>query len=291
MSTPATSATTGHWATTHLTSHTSHSPKQRPAAHAAISAALLVGTALLAACGGDSTSGPSGAAQPVVVTGAGDISGAVTQFRTLLGDPDNGGTPGQQPSGRRELTWDSVPDEFAAPFDLPPNFFNAPDAPRARGAVLSTPGTELQVSADSDNASGAAVRFGNINPSYSSRFRAFSAERLFSPIGSNIVDLTFYVVGITTPAVVRGFGAVYTGIDLADNTAFEHFDAAGRSLGVYAAQVSVDGLSFFGVVFPRAVISRVRIHYGTTALGPNDDATTDVAVMDNFLYSEPQAKR
>jgi hypothetical protein len=35
---------------------------------------------------------------------------------------------------------------------------------------------------------------------------------------------------------------------------------AARSLGVYAVPVSVDGLSFLGVVFPTPVISRVRIH-------------------------------
>jgi len=33
----------------------------------------------------------------------------------------------------------------------------------------------------------------------------------------------------------------------------------------------------------------VQIVYGNTKLGPNDDARYDVAVMDNFIFGEPQA--
>jgi hypothetical protein len=32
----------------------------------------------------------------------------------------------------------------------------------------------------------------------------------------------------------------------------------------------------------------VQIRYGNAALGPNDSADSDVAVMDNFIYGEPQ---
>ena len=86
------------------------------------------------------------ALRPVVVSGAGDITAAVERYRTLLG-PDNGGEPGSKPTGRREINWDKVPDEFAAPDFLPPDFFNASKAPRARGAHLLTPGRGVQVSA------------------------------------------------------------------------------------------------------------------------------------------------
>src|SRR4051794_34821448 len=165
-----------------------------------------------------------------VVTGAGDISAAVNRFRKMLG-PNNGGGPGGKAKGRREINWDAVPDELAAPNALPPDFFNATVAPRARGAVLRTPGDHVAVSADSSNPAGAAVRFGDINPTYTNRFKTFSAERLFSPVGSNVVNLTFRVPGTNTPAVVRGFGAVYTDIDRKENTAFRYFDARGRSLG------------------------------------------------------------
>jgi hypothetical protein len=48
-------------------------------------------------------------------------------------------------------------------------------------------------------------------------------------------------------------------------------------------------LSFLGVTFPTAVVARVRIEYGNGRLGPDESATYDVAVMDDFLYGEPQA--
>lgn len=225
---------------------------------------------------------------PVVVSGAGDVTTTVERYRQLLGGVNNGGEPGSRASGYRELNWDSIPDELAAPNFYTPDFFNAPTAPRARGAVLSTPGTGLMVSADSDNPTRTLPRFGNLNPSYMNSFKTFSEERLFSPVGSNIAELRFFVPGTNTSAVVRGFGAIYTDIDT-QHTAFEYFDIQGRSLGTYGAPIANNGLSFLGILFERPIIHRVRISYGTVALGPNDTAATDVAVMDNFIYSEPQA--
>jgi hypothetical protein len=190
-------------------------------------------------------------------------------------------------NGYREINWDSLPDEQAAPNAYLPDFFNAPTAPRARGIVLATPGEGLFVSADSDNPYGALPRFGHINPSYADIFKTFSEERLFSPVGSNIVDATFYVPGTDIPAVVRGFGAVYTDVDT-DHTAFEYFDINGNSLGKFATPIADAGLSFLGVAFPEPIVHRVRIEYGTDELGPDDGGNIDVAVMDNFIYGEPQ---
>ena len=222
---------------------------------------------------------------PTVISGAGDITGVVDEYRQLFGS-DNGAEPGSKgPSGYREINWDGVPDELAAPNFMPSDFFNAPEAPRARGAFFSTPGEGIQVSADLDNPYSIPPYFTNINPGYT--FKTFSAERLFSPIGSNVVDLTFFVPGTTTPATVRGFGAVYTDVDT-NHTAFEYFDQAGNSLGTFETPTEDSGLSFLGVVFPKPVVYRVQIRYGTAALGPNDSADADVAVMDNFIYGEPQ---
>ena len=230
---------------------------------------------------------PAAAANAVVVAGSGDVTATVEEYRQLLGGVDNGGEPGQQPTGFRSINWDGVPDDLAAPNFLPADFFNAAEAPRARGALFSTPGAGVQVSADSDNPSGSPVRFGHINPTYTDIFRAFSEERLFSPIDSNIVDLTFFVPGTTTAAAVTGFGAVYTDVDLA-HTAFEYFDVAGNSLGQFEVPVADNGLSFLGVLFPEPIVYRVRIEYGTVALGPNDGEGVDVSVMDDFIYGEPQ---
>jgi hypothetical protein len=249
----------------------------------------LAAIASLSSCGGDGD-GDSGAGgeEPTVVTGAGDIQAKVDEFRGLLG-PDNGGAPDGDPDGRREINWDAVPDEFAAPSALPPDFFNGKQNPTARGALLETPGDHVTVSADSQNPDGAPVRFGDINPSYSNEFTTFSEERLFSPIGSNVVNLSFLVPGTDTPGVTRGFGAVYTDIDSAENTAFEYFDIDGNSLGQFAAPVSKGGLSFLGAVFPEPTVARVQIEYGNGKLGPDESADYDVAVMDDFIYGEPQS--
>lgn len=197
------------------------------------------------------------------------IQSAVDTFRADLG-------------ARREINWDGVPDVSAAPNFLAGNFF------LSRGALFSTPGAGVQVSADSSNPTSTAVRFGNINPTYPDIFQTFSAERLFSPVGSAIVDLTFVVPGTTLPALVSGFGAVYADADLADATSFEYFDLLGASLGKFAIPASNNGLSFLGVSFGSPVVSRVRIAYGNSALGPDDGEGVDVAVMDDFIYGEPQ---
>jgi hypothetical protein len=245
-----------------------------------------------AAAAGAGAGAGAGAKKPItlrIVTGTGNLKAAVKRFRELLG-PNNGGGPGGKKNGRREIDWDSVPDQFAEPNALPSDFFNAKTAPRARGAILSTPGDHVAVSADGNNSTGTPVRFGDINASYVSQFTTFSSPRLFSPIGSNVVNLTFRVPGTDTPAVVRGFGAVYTDIDRKHNTAFRYFDAKGRSLGRYDAPVSKGGRSFLGVWFRNAKVARVRIQYGSGPLGPSDSPTYDAAVMDDFFYGEPRKK-
>jgi len=240
----------------------------------------MVLSLLLSACG---------AAKPQIVTGAGDITSAVEQYRALLGE-NNGTDPGTKGlTGYREINWDSVPDELSAPNFYIPDFFNGPEAPRARGIVLNTPGDGMMVSANADNPYAILPRFGNINPQYADIFKTFSAEKLFSPVGSNLVVITFFVPGTNTPAAVRGFGAVYTDVDT-DHTAFEYFDKDGKSLGQFQTPIADNGLSFLGVVFDKAIVYRVEVKYGTGALGPDDGAGgVDVAVMDNFIFGEPQA--
>lgn len=253
----------------------------------AISAAALV----IFGCGSDDDPAGPGSEPTIVQGSAADAAGLATfvvQYRSLLGT-DNGGEPGTRgESGYREINWDTVPDASAAPNFCDGGFFNAATAPRARGIVLHTPGSGLMVSADADNATLTLPRFGNINPQYANIFKAYSTERLFSPVGSHIVNLSFFVPGTNTPATIRGFGAVYTDVDTR-HTAFEYFDRNGNSLGVFETPVSNNGLSFLGVAFEEAVVARVEVRYGTGALGPDDGVGVDVAVMDNFIYGEPQA--
>src|SRR5512143_2732572 len=152
-------------------------------------------------------------ATPVVFEASGaspaDIQAAVDAFRAFLGAL-NPNVPGSFADGRREINWDGVPDAFSAPNNLPANFFNN-NSPR--GVVFFTPGTGFQVSADSDNPTNTPVRFGNIHPIFPDIFSTFSPQRLFTALGSNIVEILFFVPGHPTGATVEGFGSVFTDVN------------------------------------------------------------------------------
>ncbi len=217
---------------------------------------------------------------------AASIQATVDQLRADLGAL-NPNVAGSFPSGRREINWDGVPDALSAPNNLPANFFNV-NSPR--GVVFSTPGTGFQVSA---NAGVAPVRFDNINPTYSTTFTTFSPQRLFTALGSNVVDVNFFVPGSTTPATTSGFGAVFTDVDVASATSIQYFDSLNVSLGTFPlGSSSSGGLCFLGVFFNAGErVGRVRITSGNTAVGPNDlPPSQDVVVMDDFIYGEPQAE-
>jgi hypothetical protein len=188
-------------------------------------------------------------------------------------------------SGRREINWDGVPDQFAAPNNLPPNFFNV-NTPR--GVVFTTAGTGFQVSANAVNPTSTPVLFGNINPSYPSLFQTFSPQKLFTALGSNVLDVDFFVPGSTTPALPRGFGSVFTNVTLPNTTSLTFFDSNNASLGTFFAQPGgTQSLSFLGVDFGSDVVSRVEITNGNAALGPNQGPGVDLVVMDDFVYGEP----
>jgi hypothetical protein len=212
------------------------------------------------------------------------IQSTVDAFRNGLGtlNPNVSGSFG---TGRREINWDGVPNGSAAPNPFPADFFNV-NSPR--GVVFSTPGSGFQVSA----APGVApVEFDNINPTYSSTFGVFSVPRLFTALGSNVVDVNFFVPGSTTPALSRGFGAVFTDVDLPNATSISLFDATNTPLGTFVAPPlpGSETLSFLGVAFTTPVVSRVRIVSGTAAVGGNvtDTASVDVVVLDDFIFGEP----
>ena len=225
---------------------------------------------------------PSSLLAQTVFFATGSTAGIQTQvdaFRTSLG-PLNANTVGSFGSGRREINWDGVPDSFASPNGLPGNFFNV-NSPR--GVVFSTPGLGFAVSA---NATEAPILFGNINPSYAQTFSAFSAQRIFTAIGSNVIDVNFFIPGSTTAALTRGFGAIFSDVDLASTTSLQFFDGSNASLGTFFAPTG--GIfSFLGVSFGSSSVGRVRITSGNTALGPNDGGGSDVVAMDDFIYAEP----
>ena len=207
-------------------------------------------------------------------------------FRNALGGGIVAGANGSFGGLRREINWDGVPDAFSAPNLMPGNFFNV-NSPR--GVVFTTPGVGFEVSA---NAGVGPIDFGNINATYTTAFEAFSAQRTFTPIGSNITDVSFFIPGTNTPAVTSAFGAIFSDVDMAGSS-LQFFDALNNSLGIFGVPFLAGSqtFEFLGVKFDSAVVSRVRIVTGNAALAPgvNDGGATDLVVMDDFLYAEPAA--
>ena len=226
-------------------------------------------------------------AVPVVTSASGPdaaaIQPAVDAFRASLGNL-NPNVVGSFGSGRREINWDGVPNEFSSPNSFPATFFND-NSPR--GAFFLTPGTGFEVSAHA--ATGTPVRFGNINPSYPDLFTTFSAQKLFTAIGSNVLDVLFLATGTVSTATVSGFGAVFTDVDLPGASTLEFFTADDQSLGVFSVPAATGDqtMSFLGVAFSTERAHRVRITTGNTALSAG--TTGDVVALDDFIYSEPIA--
>jgi len=254
-----------------------------------ISLAVFVGTLTVASVGYGQNAIVFQAAGP----NPGSIQSTVDQFRGAIGGINNGNTPGPIAAGRREINWDgggsTATSLGVTPFDV---FLNT------RGNRSATPGTGFVQAPPS----GLATLFGN--PTYSTIFQAFSPSRLFSAIGSNITETTFFEPGSgdTKPALTRAFGVVFTDVDLPDgsgpggkrgnrhaSTLVEYFGADGELMfsSFVAASPGDAGLSFLGIVLPDARIARVRITAGGAIPGADD--TDDVVMMDDFIYGEPKA--
>ena len=74
------------------------------------------------------------------------------------------------------------------------------------------------------------------------------------------------------------------------STLIQYFDKDSRILfsSSVPASPGSGSFSFFGIVFNDARIASVRIKTGDVAPGPNDDASHDIVMMDDFIYGEPQ---
>lgn len=249
--------------------------------------------------------------QPAVFQAAGpkplaqdpiSIQSTVDEFRAALG-ANNGNDPHTFPTGRREINWDGGSPNIVATAPFPPVtpfdvFLNA------RGGRFTTPGIGLTQATPS----GLATLFNN--PTYANIFSTFSPSRLFTPVGSNITEALFFVPGSNgaVRATVRGFGAVFTDVDQPDgsghgtrrghreeredreaSTLIEYFGTDNKLLfrSVVPASPGDGSLSFFGIVFDKPLIARVRITTGNTAPGPDDNKKHDIVMMDDFIYGEP----
>lgn len=239
---------------------------------------------------------------------AASILGTVNDFRAALGASNGLGpcagacVPGV---GRREVNWDAVPDGSADPGAFPGSFFNqsagAP-AGRVRGIQFSTAGS-FRVSADGDSDGDgspgpATPLFGDLHGDNPNQFAAFSAERIFGIVHSNEMDVTFSKPGTPgTPALVRGFGAVFTDVEIPGITRMDFHAADGTLLLSLAPPVfplgtapdTFKSFSFAGYVFDSPVVSRVHLVVGDLDLlrNPFPSPGMDAVAMDDFIYGEP----
>jgi hypothetical protein len=249
----------------------------------------VAAVAALAGLTAFATAAPASAAPKFEVTeatgaNAAAIEGAVTAFQTDLGS-----AACSAGSGCRRIVWDGVPDERSDPAFMPEGQF------RGAGALFTTPGTGLQVSGDTmtpfDDPD--LDDFGETNPFYVFAFESFSAPRMFTSIGSNVIDTRFVVPGTDTPADTNGFGVVFSDVNVVGPTTMEYFDRKGKSLGAFVvpATAGQETFSFLGVIFDKKRIARVRITQGNAALAPgvNDSPpANDLVVTDNFIFGDPQ---
>ena len=208
------------------------------------------------------------------------IQAAVDAFRNDLGGPNNGVTPGSQPGGRREITWDGG--GAAAPATIFP-ILNTAFA--NRGAVFVTPGSGFESSGQP------SPEFGELNGGYPNLFATFSAPRLFAVLNSNVMDVLFSIPGnATVPAGVTGFGSVFTDVDSATSTKLEFYAPDGTLLFERSVPATAgnESLSFLGVSFDAGeVVARVHVVSGNAAPGPDEANNLDLVVMDDFIYGEP----
>jgi hypothetical protein len=241
-------------------------------------------TAAIETPGGYAISATADRSEFRVFTATGDIAPRLAEFRTALGEQLNI-TPGPFEDGRREIKWDGA----ALPTNVntfPGDFFNTTVK---AGAIFSTDGIGFR---NSDN------DFSDINPAYADDFNAFSSPKTFMPVGSEKMTVSFRVPGAETLAATRGFGVVFSDVERQGAASIKLLDAEGRSLGQYHAPVRSDaaGFSFVGVVFASEIVAEVQITSGQRALGDgvqdlSDGGNLDLAVMDDYLYAEPQEIR
>ena len=206
-------------------------------------------------------------------------------FRMAVGGGTVGGANGSFGGHRREIDWDGVPNGQSDPNALAADFFNVTSP---RGVVFSTPGTGFLVSANTGASSSPPTLFG-----YSTDFQAFSAQKLFTSVNSNITDILFFVPGTSISATTSAFAAIFVDVEEANRTTIQFFDENGLSSFTLNASVAGNrGLSFAGAVAAGGErISRVRITAGRSAFAPNgllESSTQELVVMDDFLFAEPQ---
>jgi hypothetical protein len=252
---------------------------------------LAFATLLAASCekGDDYNSTPTPSINMQLFSAAGDSAAIATklgEFRAAAGATANT-TPGAI-GGRREVNWDGVPANITNTDNFPFDFFGASDAAlpagRKRGLIYQNTGTSFRVDSTS---------FSEIEASYADQFKPFSKKKLFAYMGNNVSEISFKVPGTNTDAFVKSFAVIFTDVDAANSTSIEFFNGT-KSLGVIKAGIAPQAFTLLGARFPDEKITKIKIVSGEVPLAAgvkdmSNGGTKDLVVMDDFIYSEPEA--
>jgi hypothetical protein len=223
----------------------------------------------------------------LVFTASGDINGKLNEFRQVLGSTLNT-TPGVT-GGHREVNWDQVPDSLVGK-PLPGDFFNpigveASLKSRQRGLTYAGVGGQFIVSKQN---------FIDINPTQVDA-HSFSGTQSFANVNSNLWQVEPEVAGESVAATVKGFGIVFSDVDV-ENSTFMEFFSDSRSLGKFFVPKhdATTSFSFLGVYFKNERVTSIKVgHDGPLSGGGNDitqGGTKDLVTLDDFLYDEPVKK-
>jgi len=148
--------------------------------------------------------------------------------------------------------------------------------------------------------------FNSVSPITIGQFTPFSPKNTFAMFDPNdgefedrFIEQTFVVPGTNTAALTRGFGAIFTDVELAGTSSIEYFGAHGASLGKYDVPVGLSGeTQFLGVLFDQPIIEAVKLTLGTHAVFSFDGSSVkslhlaegmDIAATDDFLFATPVA--
>lgn len=250
------------------------------------SAFVCVGLAMLASC---ATAGAQLTRSATSAVSSG-LSSTIDLFRQDLGQL-NPYQPRSFLTGRREINWDDVPNNFASPSLLNGNYFNAVSP---RGVLMSTPGSGFLISAPAGNPNGTLPNFGDVNAAYLTGLVPFSAPSMMAASGSTRTTFSFVIPGSSIPALSRGFGAVFADVDELGPTRIQYFDAFGSmllDLPVPATRGDAT-FSFIGASFNSPVVASVRVIAGTVPLNNTSGSvfglpTVDVVAIDDVIFGEP----
>ena len=218
--------------------------------------------------------------------GAGDIEPTMDQFRLALGEPDNGGHPAHTPwpkgdhLGRRarRLRRDQLP---------PAGLFQRRAAPLARGASPTTSGPGCRSARwTAPTRPRPRCASATSNPSYA-RLPGLQRGAAVLACRQQRRRPDLLRPRHAGGRAVQGFGAVYTDVDRRKSS-FKYFDAKTASGQVQGPGLR-DGLSFLGVVFDGPWSRGCGSCTDRCPWARDETVKKDVAVMDNFIFGEPQA--